>query len=83
MQILIVGYRISLEILVRYRNARHIFSASVRYRAVRQELSPISLVTDIGLSAHLWLHLYIPRQFVSECDPYMYLQPYEAHYLTQ
>jgi hypothetical protein len=26
---------------------------SVRYRKVRQMLSPISIITDIGLSAHL------------------------------
>jgi hypothetical protein len=49
-----VGYWISLKISVRYRmNTRQIFRPLVRYRKVRQLLSPISLITDIGLSAHL------------------------------
>jgi hypothetical protein len=58
-----VGYRISLNILVRYRNARQIVYLSVRYRKVRQRLSPISLITDVGLSAHLWRNITANSNF--------------------
>jgi hypothetical protein len=52
-----VGYRISLNISVRYRNARQIFNTLFRYQTVRQQLGPISLITDVGLSAHLCLSI--------------------------
>jgi hypothetical protein len=50
-----VGWRISLKTLVLYQNARQIFSLLVRYRTVRQRRSPISLITDVGISVHLCL----------------------------
>jgi hypothetical protein len=49
------GYRISLNISVRYQNAPQIFYTLFRYRTVQQQLSPISLITDVGLSVHLWV----------------------------
>jgi hypothetical protein len=45
------GCLISLKTLVRNRNARQILSLLFRYRTVRQRLSPISLITNVGLSA--------------------------------
>jgi hypothetical protein len=68
-----VGYRISLKISVRYRNTRQIFRTLVRYRKVRQQLSPISLIMDSGLSAHLWVPVDYSRLYASTNEHILFL----------
>jgi hypothetical protein len=41
---------------------QQIFNTLFRYRTVRQQLSLTSLITDVGLSAHLWLHVIKYRE---------------------